>query len=299
MSLDQKRLYHSKQHQRAMKLKAETQMAQVSVLLQGHLVRENKMSQRTRLVEARMHEQINEFKRTIDAFEEKKGHHDEVDKEIIALFKTYLDDIENLVHELSLGLKKDSHASKNLVKTIHKIVIGELEAELQDDEHDKTEQHSDADIVGREEANERLAGTAMADREAMEELSEEDRAKWEEAKSSLVTMITNLEKKLGTMGGVPMSAEKLKQWEALLEDSNSGKIPYSEGVKKMEALMNEPSHGPLRPKVGAHPMLKILAADSRALPCLCCSFPHYFLVLILPPSRWQLARPCSFYCGKL
>ena len=84
------------------------------------------------------------------------GHPDEVDKEFVRMFQTYLDDIETLVHENSLGLKKDAHASKSLVKEIKKVVLGELEAEVEEDRRDREEREQDRKM-GLDDGHDRTA----------------------------------------------------------------------------------------------------------------------------------------------
>jgi hypothetical protein len=179
MSIDQNKLYHSKQHQRAKKLATETQLERVSLMLQGHLHHSDKMNRRTRLLEARLHEQINGFKHSMEEYASTKGHHDKeghpdaVDAEFIKMFQTYMDDIETLVHENSLGLKKDAHASKELVKKMRTVILGELESEVEEDRHDREERDEDMRMGVDKGTKSRTA--AMEDEEAMAELSEEDR----------------------------------------------------------------------------------------------------------------------------
>jgi sugar diacid utilization regulator len=220
MSIDQNKLFHSKQHQRARKLATETQLERVAIMLQGHMGHSDKMNRRTRLLESRLHEQINGFKKSMDEYlatkghKDVEGHPDEVDKEFVRMFQTYLDDIETLVHENSLGLKKDAHASKSLVKEIKKVVLGELEAEVEEDRRGREEREHDRKM-GLDDGHDRTA--AQEDEDAMAELSDEDRKKWEEAKESLVTVLEHLEQKLGGMGGVEVEAAAVEEVEAAAE----------------------------------------------------------------------------------
>jgi hypothetical protein len=205
----------------------EARLVRMSSALQGHLLRDKREVEMLDILKSRQASSSNKFKTELTALiEDKKITRSDLLPKVLKLTTDHNKLMHDMTERYSKGVYEEGKDAESRLHTLSHEILGELRAEIDEEEAEDLEDAKFAKFDGQMDDNSPRQFSASM--------------------RLVKNMLKKFQGKVNDVEMLELKPSELMHWSKLLDDVMTGKMDYDEGEGKMKVLMEAAANGPLK-----------------------------------------------------